>query len=307
MSELKDKKAADIFDYSNLEKSYKALLKKYHPDIGGSNEDFMYLQEMYAVAKKELSSGVIVSSSFISFPAQNILYTFETYYDFGYGKVFWDKTNLIYQFKQGQIGSVFTDFRRHGVSQENFEGKILPSLPKKSDVTEFEAGGSRFVVMKSYGDYLLQYVINRADIPIETAIWIFNRLYALGCYMQAAKIYNLDISPYTVLLNLERHCVSLFGGWWYTATSKSPLKMPVRTFKLLPRKVKEKKHCTIEVIGELIHATMNDIFHGREIPAPFEKWLRLPACSNILDEYEVWEHTVMGKICPVRAFYKWTL
>jgi hypothetical protein len=307
MSELKGKKAADIFDYSNLGKSYKALLKKYHPDIGGNNEDFMYLQAMYATAKEELLSGVVISSNTICFPAQNMLCTFETQHDFGYGKVFWDKSNLIYQFKQGQAGSFFADFRRRGVSQENFDKKIQPSLPKKSDVTELDAGDSRFIIMKSYGDYLLRDVINRADIPIETAIWIFNRLYALGCYMQAAKVYNLDISPYTILVNLERHCISLFGGWWYTATPESPLKMPLRTYKLLPRRVKETRHCTIEVIGELIHATMNDIFHGRKIPAPFEKWLRVPARSNILKEYEVWEHNVMSKICPVRAFYKWTI
>jgi hypothetical protein len=307
MGELKGKKAAEIFDYSDLDKSYKSLLKKHHPDTGGSSEDFMYLQEMYAVAKEELSSGVVVSSGSIRFPARNALYTFETRHDFGYGEVFWDKTNLVYQFKQGQAGSVFTGFRRHGVSQEDFDRKILPSLPKKSDIAEFDAGGSHFIVMKPYGDCLLQDVISRADIPVETAVWIFNRLYALGCYMQAAKVYNLDISPYTVLLNLEKHRVSLFGGWWYTAMPGSALKMPVRTYRLLPRRVKETKQCTAEAVGEQIHATMRDIFHSRKINTTFEKWLKLPARSNILDEYEIWQNNIMGKICPVRAFYKWAI
>jgi hypothetical protein len=161
--------------------------------------------------------------------------------------------------------------------------------------------------MKSYGDNLLQDVIDKADIPVETAVWIMNRLYALGCYMQSAMIYNLDISPYTILINLKRHCISLLGGWWYTATPKSTPKMPVRTYNLLPRKVKETRRCTIGVIGEQIHATMNDIFHGRKINPVFEKWIKLPAMSNILDEYEIWQNSIMNKICSVRAFYKWTL
>jgi hypothetical protein len=238
---------------------------------------------------------------------KNETYRFETKHDFGYGSVYWDQTNLIYQFKTGLVNSVRTDFQRTGVSQDNFTKKILPSLPEKDDVKEFTPGDNSFVIMNSHGDYLLLYVIDKADIPVETAVWILNRLYALGCYMQSAKIYNLDISPYTILINLEIHRISLLGGWWYTATPKSALKMPARTYKLLPRKIKETKNCTVEIIGEQIRATMNDIFKGRKINPAFEKWISLPARSNILDEYEIWQNSIMSKICPVRAFYKWTI
>jgi hypothetical protein len=307
MSELKGKTPIDIFDYSNLDKSYKSLLKRYHPDVGGDNEDFMYLQKLYMEAKEELKNGLVISKNYISFLERNKKCEFETEHDFGYGCVYWGRMNLIYQFKKGLIDNVYTNFYRAGVSQDNFTNKILPSLPKKDEVQEFDVGDNRFIIMDAHGEYLLQDVIDRADIPVETAVWILNRLYALGCYMQAAKIYNLDISPYTILINLETHCISLLGGWWYTATTKSVLKMPVRTYKLLPRKIKETKNCTVEIIGEQIHATINDIFHGRKINPVFEKWLKLPARSNILDEYEVWQNSIMNKICPVRAFYKWTI
>jgi hypothetical protein len=307
MSGLKGKRAAEIFDYSNLDKSYKSLLKMYHPDAGGDNEDFMHLREMYAAAREELKNGFIISGGSILFPKINKEYAFDIRKDFGYGCVYWNRENLIYQFKKGQVGSVYTGFHRSGVSQDNFNNKIIPSLPRKDTVKEFDVGDKHFVIMKSYGYYLLQDVIDRADIPVETAIWIVNRLYALGCYMQSAKIYNLDISPYSILINLEDHRISLFGGWWYMATPKSSMKMPVRTYNLLPRKVKETKSCTVEIIGEQIHATMNDIFHGRKIHPVFEKWIKLPARSNILDEYEIWQNSIMNKICPVRAFYKWIL
>jgi hypothetical protein len=307
MSELKGKKAIEIFDYSNLDKSYKALLKKYHPDVGGDNEDFMYLRELYMAAKEELKNGFIIANDSISFLKKNEIYTFETKHDFGYGCVYWNRENIIYQFKKDQVGGIYTDFHRSGVSQDNFTNKIIPSLPRKDAVKEFDVGDKHFIIMKSYGYYLLRDVIDRADIPVETAVWILNRLYALGCYMQSAKIYNLDISPYTILINFEDHRISLPGGWWYMATPESALKMPVRTYKLLPRKVKETKSCTVEIIGEQIHAAMNDIFHGRKIHPAFEKWIKLPARSNILDEYEVWQNSVMSKICPVRAFYKWTI
>jgi hypothetical protein len=307
MSELKGKKAVEIFDYSNLDKSYKSLLKKYHPDMGGDNEDFMYLQELYMAAKEELKNGIVISNDSILFLGTNEEYTFDIKYDFEYGRVYWNRENLIYQFRKGQVGGIYTDFHRSGISQDNFTNKIMPSLPRKGDIKEFEAGDRHFIIMKSYGDYLLQDVIGRADIPVETAVWILNRLYALGCYMQSAKIYNLDISPCTILINLEKHCISLFGGWWYAATPESALKMPARTYKLLPRKVKETMRCAAGVVGEQIHATMGDIFHGRKIHPVFEKWIKTPARSDILEEYEIWQNSIMNKICPVRAFYKWVL
>jgi hypothetical protein len=309
MSELKGKKAADIFDYSNLDKSYKFLIKKYHPDAGGDHEDFMYLQKLYMEAREELKNGLVITDHYIYFLEKNERCTFETRYDFGYGCVYCGagRVNIIYQFNKGQVAPMYTDFQRSGVSPDNFTNKILPSLPGKDEDKAFDAGNKHFIIMPSRGDYLLQEVIDRADIPVETGIWILNRLYALGCYMQSAKIYNLDISPYTILINLEHHRISLAGGWWYMATPKSSLKMPVRTYKLLPRKVRETKCCTIEVVGEQIHATMKDIFHGRKIHPAFERWIKLPARSNILDEYEIWQNSIMNKICPVRAFYKWTI
>jgi hypothetical protein len=214
MSELKEKKAIEIFDYSNLDKSYKALLKKYHPDVGGNNEDFMYLQKLYMESREELKNGFVIANDFILFLEKNHTYTFETKHDFGYGSVYWDRENLIYQFKKEQTGSMYTDFHRAGVSQDIFINKIVSSLPRKNDVREFDTGDNHFIIMKSYGDYLLQDIIDWADIPVETAVWILNRLYALGCYMQSAHIYNLDISPYTILIDLANHHISLFGGWW---------------------------------------------------------------------------------------------
>jgi hypothetical protein len=163
------------------------------------------------------------------------------------------------------------------------------------------------IINKPPSTHLLSEIMTY-EIPLQTSVWIFNRLYALGCYMSMIGVYCLDIAPYNIVVNLEDHSLCLLGGWWYNAKEGGRIsRLPLSTYSLLSNRMKETKTVSVEIVIEQIKNLMRQILAGRDIPSPYRNWLSLPAQNSIEDEYFQWEHSIMKKIFPVRKFYNWTI
>jgi len=213
------------------------------------------------------------------------------------GKTMDDELSLI----SGRI-----DYRR--LSNKDLEEKVRVHMPDKMRTRVFKLEDRSFVVFNKTGPSMLLANVIPHAIPLETSVWILNRLYGLGCFMQLTKKYNLDISPYTLTADLENHSMQLLGGWWYSVgADEKPVRMPAATYKLLTNKMKDTKRVSIEIVAEQIKSVMRTILAGRDIPKPYANWLSLPAQKDIIDEFYQWEHAVLPKIFPVRKFYKWTI
>jgi hypothetical protein len=316
---LKGKKPIEIFDYSNLDKSYRDLLKKYHPDVGGTEDDFLYLTECYKIAKQELESGYAISSDRIYFYRDTALgllpkeISYHSAVNFSYGKVYVGSDLLIYEFfgnsMENELANAFVDFE---LPDGELKNRLSDQLPiqgiKILNIKQGKELDRQFAIINKHPDSMLLIDVMKHQIPLETSVWIFNRLYALGCYMSIIGVYNLDISPYNLLLNLRNHSIQLLGGWWYSAQkNKKMTKMPITTYNLLTNKMKDTKTATIEIVTEQIKNIMRLILKDRDIPAPYRNWLSLPAQENIVHEYYQWENEVMIKIFPVKKFYEWTI
>jgi hypothetical protein len=319
------KKPVEIFDYSNLGKSYKDLLKKYHPDVGGSEDEFLFLQKNYELAKDELRLGYAVSSSSIEFflPHYRVRFPFNSFADFHYGRVYVCDVYLIYEFSGNFISedlkNTFTAFTyRDEKIKEKFIWRIPSRGVKIVDIYDTPGGENpydtnrirtlvkQFVIIdKCPPDYLLSDVMN-LEIPLQTSVWILNRLYALGCYMSIIGTYCLDIAPHNITVNLNDHSLSLLGGWWYHAKEDGRiLRLPASTYALMSNRMKETKTASVEIVTDQVKNLMRKMLKGRDIPAVYANWLLLPAQENIIDEYYQWEHEVMPRIFPSREFYKW--
>jgi hypothetical protein len=310
---ITDKKPIDLFDYSNLEKSYKELLKKHHPDVGGNQEYFLHIAECYEIAKKEKEYGYAIGSKQIFFfnPYGNTIFDYVSCCTFPYGRVYDGPSHLIYEFPGDTMKDEIKDLLGKidfPLAGEAIEEKIKIHLPNPRRILILCVKDCAFVIFNKTGGSMLLCDVIPHKIPIETSVWMFNRLYSLGCYMQMAGIYNLDISPYTLTVDLDCHSVQLLGGWWYSVKAgKKITKLPLTTYGLLSNRMKDTKKASIEIVSEQIKNVMRIILAGRDIPKPYKNWLSLPAQENIIDEYYQWEHNVMPKIFPVREFYKWTI
>jgi hypothetical protein len=318
MSGVTSKKPVDLFDYSNLEKSYKDLIKIHHPDKGGNQADFLHVTQCYEIAKKEIKLGYAVGNNKIhffkerkGFPYKS--YDYNSFFEFSYGKVYDGPECVIYEFAGSTLHDEIQKVAslRFPFPNAEIEEKFRSQTPRDGFVIDVmgEGGPERQVyLIKKEPSFMLLNDIIPHGIPLETSVWMFNRLYALGCYMQMVGLYNLDISPYTVSFNLEKHIVQLLGGWWYTAKEGQKIsKMPLTTYSLLTNKMKEQKTASIEIVTEQIKNVMRTMLAGKDLSNPYKNWLSLPAQENIVDEYYQWEHEVMPKIFPVRKFYKWII
>jgi hypothetical protein len=307
------KKPIEIFDYSNLEKSYKDLVKKHHPDLGGSEEEFLFLQKSYGLAKSELRLGYAVSSNSIQFslPDYKMLFPFNSYTDFSYGRVYVCDAYLLYEFSgdsmAADLKNTFTAFTyADDKMREKFNWQVPSRGLKAVDIYDGKTLAKQFVIVDKHPPaYLFSDVMN-LEIPVQTSVWILNRLYALGCYMSMIGVYCLDIAPHNIAVNLNDHSLSLLGGWWYNAKEGGKIfRLPASTYALLPNRVKETKTASIEIVTDQIKSLMREMLKGRDIPSVYQNWLSLPAQDNIVSEYYEWEHEVMVKIFPKREFYKW--
>jgi curved DNA-binding protein CbpA len=313
MEALLNKKPVEIFDYANLERSYRKLLKMYHPDAGGSEKEFIYLTKCYDLAKFEINAGYAIGSSSIDFFHPYYFHVeYQSVTSFPYGDVYVGKNQIIYSFPndsmKDNLKNMFTTFT---FKNKQFKDKLSKQLPNGVSIVDIHSEGKlhrQFMILDKMPGFILLSEVMKHQIPLETSVWIFNRLYGLGCYMSSIGVYNLDISPHTILVNLENHSIQLLGGWWFTAKEgKRITSLPLTTFNLLTNEVKNTKIATIEIVSEQIKNVMREILKERDIPAPYKNWLSLPAKDNIIDEYYQWENEVMVKIFPVRKFYKWTI
>jgi len=316
VSEITNKKPVELFDYTDLEKSYKDLIKKHHPDVGGTQADFIHITQCYEIAKKEKEEGYRIGSKCISFYSpltiKDLDIDYRSVHEFSYGKVYDGSSHLIYEFPENAMDSelprIHDKVKFRPLSNTDIEEKVRIHLPSEHRTSAWKLTDRAFVAFEKTGPSMLLADVIPHNIPIETSVWMLNRLYSLGCFMQITKRYNLDISPYTLTVDLENHSVQLLGGWWYSVNAGDKLtKMPLTTYNLLTNKMKDTKTASIEIITEQIKNVMRTILSGREIPKPYKNWLSLPAQENIVEEYYQWEHEVMKKIFPVRKFYKWTI
>jgi len=317
VSDITNKKPVELFDYTDLEKSYKDLAKKHHPDVGGTQEDFIYIQQCYEIAKKEKEQGYSIGSDRVCFYKPNVAVgsldiDYRSVNEFSYGKVYDGPAYLAYEFPKNTIDDELSliakriDYRT--LSNKDIEEKIRVHIPHNLRTRVFKLEDRSFIVFNKTSSSMLLADIIPKFIPLETSVWMLNRLYALGCFMQLQKKYNLDISPYTLTADLENHSMQLLGGWWYSVNAdEKPVKMPLTTYKLLTNKMKDTKKVSIEIVTEQIKSVMRTVLAGRDIPKPYANWLSLPSQENIIDEYNQWEREVLPKIFPVRKFYKWTI
>jgi serine/threonine protein kinase len=304
----------DLFDYDDLEKSYKALAMKYHPDHGGNEGDFVYLNHCYDKARYEIRTGHAIGKNKIYLYNLNKEIEYDSMTQFSpVGKVYVGKEYLVYEFLKDYMKE---ELEKPIPAFHFIDAKLKDEFSRQIPINGFDIISvfdygkiiKQFATIKKSPTYLLLSDVMKHVIPLETSVWIFNRLYALGCLMYLHDIYHLDISPHNILVDLEDHTIQLFGGWWFSVRKSERIKkIPIETYKLLTNKMKDTKMPSIEIVSEQIKSVIRQILEGRDIPSPYASWLSLPASEDISQDYHQWQNEVLPKIFPVRKFYKWTI
>ena len=293
--DIKTALPADVFT-ADIEGSYKTLAKRYHPDADGTNEEFIALQALKALALAQLKDGYLVGSHGIYVTYTNSVYAYTYSVPFELGTLYVGYTQLIY--------ILTAPPPNEGIPPIVYPSKtgqevLCPQIPRI-------AYKKPFYIIPKRDNFVSIASIIYLDIPVETSIWILNRLLSLACLLDHNEYVHLDISGYTVFVDLEHHNIGLYGGWWYTTKKGEKItQLPARTYGLLSRGAKTTNIAQSSIMVDQIKLLIKEIKKDRKFPNIYENWLTLPSGSDIIQEYSEWETVVLPKIFPTRKFYKW--
>lgn len=285
----------DVFT-PDIDTSYKSLVKRYHPDLGGTNEEFAALTTLKTLAKKQLQDGYLAGSDFLYLTENQTTYHYTDSVDFELGTLYMGPQVLLYRLSPHPANSRVPTLTYPSPDA----GKVMrPSIPVIERIGAFH-------VIKKPEEFIPISDIIAREPPQETTVWILNRLMSLACLLDYNNLVHLDISPSTVFVDLEHHAVALYGGWWHTVERGAKIStLPVRTYNLLPRGVKTTKLAESSIMVDQIKLLITEMKKKRNFHKSYEGWLTLPASSDIIQEYSEWESVVLPRIFPTRKFFKW--
>lgn len=303
-----------LFPFDTLDRAYKELAKKWHPDINKhpkSAEVFMHISTLHTVAVEKVRMGAWGFAGAIQFRDKlGSLYKMKyRYYEpFELGEMYVADRSLCYivaekhkrLFHNG-INAI-KDFKFGSDSLK----EIFPKIKKSGEIDD----GRLFVVFEKTSDVLpLSVVLNYYNGKIEpkSAAWIISCLHNTACALKFSKVAHNDISTSTYFVSPKYHTGLLLGGWWYTVPSGSKLiGVPQRTFMLMPYSQKNTKVATSKLDAELLRAVGREVLGDKSgntlvqkgVPKVMADWVNIPSSRHPYDDYSKWGEVLTKAFGP---------
>lgn len=307
---LKAKFPGDIFssDKEAIKSEYRALAKKWHPDMNESSiasEVFNKLNLLYNKAISSTPDEIKSKSNALSLLATNgktYRLKYKVIHKFELGEMYVADTIIAYSFQKE-----YKEFYENSIERikaldyadETMKNEVLKYMP--TIINNFETDDRYFLVIKKTDDLfllrdLLEY--HGGEIPVKHVAWILSSLYNITCFFHYNKISHNALTLDNYLVSPIYHSGSITGGWWYTVEQEEKMiGVNKETFKIMPTKAKTSKMATIKtdlesikLIGRQLLGTPSGsaLITDKDIPKPISDWLRGISSSNPFEEYEKW-------------------
>lgn len=315
-----------LFSPNTIEAQFTFLRIKWHPDKcthPEADDVFARIGNLKDEADERIKTGTWKGRADIQFitskDGKNWRFTYLKMHKFELGKMYIGNGVVMYVLDEANIDlfdagiKAITGIKYPRKELKDEFPKLLPRIKladRKSSI------GPVLVIEKKQSEILLSDLIDFVpDIidPKQTG-WITSALYNITTFLDFVGICHNSITPMTVFIDVDKHAVFLYGGWWYATKANGQLKaIPAALVKVFPPKVfKSKKAKTIydrkavKVVGL---ACLGDTSAGSsllrrtDIPRPIVNWLRAPSSPDALAEYDGWMK-VLKKCFGKRVFVK---
>ena len=287
---------SDIFkDKANIDKEYKDLARKYHPDLNKDKdavEKFQIINNLYTKAKEgcwdnPYSEKIITSEN----KTVTINYLRKFSFELGYG--FICNGTVIYVIGK-DYGKYYTnmisslkDIKFRDSQMKDSLDKLIPKINREFLTKD----GDFFVSMSKTKDVLsLRDVLNyyNGSIPHKHTTWIISRLYNLVCFFSYNKISHNGLTIDNLFISPEFHSVVPMGGWWFSKEiGEKLIGLPKELFNILPPTTKLSESTidleAIRYIGRLLF---------KNEPSAIDKWKLGVSEENAILEYEGWSKVI---------------
>ncbi len=221
----------DIFspDKATMRQEYLAYSKLYHPDVCHDSEIFKIISSLYQQGMKNLDyNGTLINEwsnrtiIIVDTNGKQYQMRYEGKYEFEFGMEFVGEYTILYIFEKQyekyyrnmvQIIPKITYADDH---MKQYFSNFMPKIRQHGTTTE---GRFYIAIAKQDTEYPLKAMLNmsifRQGLNSKDIAWMVSRLNNLICFLEFNGIVHNGITPDNLFVDLSKHGVCLYGGWWY--------------------------------------------------------------------------------------------
>lgn len=282
--------------YLALEREYKELAKRWHPDLLiGDAQVMAHINSLY---QKAQAYDLITwpTPGTVLLPQTMTRFHFQHKQELEFGSVYYSKKTICFTFLE-QMSSLL-----------RIPAPDLPPEVKK----EFEVKvphNIRFMkpltvaMSKHPKEYLLRHVLD--VLPTHAACWVMSDLHNFMCYLEHTGQTHNAINVDSIWINPDRHSIHLYGGWWYARPVGERLPtVPLATYPFVARDILKEKVATHRIDAALVKALGRRLF-AKE-PGPVYEFFQRPPLPTAVENYRAYGAAMVKQFGP-RRFTKWEI
>ncbi len=288
---------------------YHKLLFSYHPDHGGTDDEFKKLTSLYEEAQRIIELGLWneePNTVIFKTTKNSIKIRYLKIQEFELGTMYICSSNIIFfvkkEFDYLSDNAAYILRSLKYPSDEN--RKLFNSIIPFHEKVEVESG-DLFIFKREPTALLLNDVLKyfKNVMHPKTVAWILSRLYNIACFNYYNEVAHNDISLNTVFISMENHNVYMIGGWWYARKIGSALlALPQRTMTITKYTGNLTIFNDIKLINNLGLSLLGNKFR-KDVPKFLTDWLLLPNDKSPYDIKEMWGDVIINSF-KERKFFK---
>lgn len=316
---LSIEKPGDLFsdNRETCRQQYKDLVKIWHPDIAGRNEEpdtvrvFEKIKDLYDRAIELMDIGAWERSNYIQFRNERGR-TIKIHYldsnSFEIGTYYITKHMVIYLIsreREKYYKNAIKRIRELNYADKKMEHQFRRVLPELYDNYQIESGEYCIIIKKEEAHYPLKNVLQcyPKGMNHRHVAWIISRLLNLACYLEYHHLVHNGIEVKNCYVSLKEHSIFLLGGWWYTTQEKEKmLGVSKEIYEIMPLGAKNKK-CSnsmtdlesIKLIGRQLlgEPSPGKLSQNYDIPDAFREYLVRGSKESAFEEIRCWDETIL--------------
>ena len=321
-----------VFTQLDLEKQWRRLRKKWHPDTTKEHETktgvkpdhvFHHLQQLFKEAEKRVNAGGWVGAAVVTFntkAGKTYRFSYRTMHEVDIGKMYVASGLVMFV-----VDKKNEDLFDNGIkmikgidyppSLKKEFSRYFPTIKFADKTTDI---GLVAIFEKSAESVLLQdWIDYEPDKHIEPkqVAWITSSLYNIATFLDHTGLCHNSIIPTAVFVDPVNHASYLLGGWWYATKAETKLKaVPGALLKTLPDSIfdtkiaktiydrKAVRGVAVACLGDPSMLGMS-LMTRKDIPKPMVAWVRGPSGTDAIKEFTGWYET-LEKCFGERKFIK---
>lgn len=296
-----------------VEDEYRSLAKAWHPDRckdPQADAVFAHINGMRdkALDKVELNIwGTKLYKKLVGADKTSIILRYKRAYSFELGEIMLADNNLFYLIdrKYKSMSDRFGHLNLKFPKGKEDEFKLY--LPQNVQHRNLADGNILVIIKKNDDIVLLKDLIeynNKTPIPEwpRHAAWIMSTLHNMCCYLTWAGIAHNAITTSSYFICPGYHTGLLLGSWFYwTRTGMIMQALPKETYNLMLDKKDKEASTTLDLnsIRAIGRAMLT-----KDCPKPMRDWFMHPSSGNAMEDYNVWDKTVLKDSFGKKKFVK---